>query len=487
MKGLAKFGVLIITVFALALMITSVPFGSGAHLNITVSTYPTNYSNVSTSWAIFNFTFNTSVIHHCVFVFRNASASSYNFTGTKVGTNTSTAQICEVNVTFSQDTAAGMWFNITPWANDTVSGVWYEGGYTHFRIDTIAPQVRVIRVLRRNDTFNKYAIPAIINSSSAVGSSIATQRQDHLRIIFNVSDNSTIKNSCKIIILRENTPGTFTNVANSTTNRTTTWGNSLSTLNKEYSFAIPASEFTEGKYQGRFWVYPHCTDASDNIGQGNQTEKGGRWGVVTPVAAATWTPLGIFDVNGSLSSDDLWNYTWNLSWANNISTVALWHPGNKSLDKQFLTHTWNQSTYSNQPIDIYNNSALFVYSTNGWTLLRMNTTYIESGINLTLFYNNTGATNQYAWTSLVNLKANTSLYVANLSLSCGEFTKMIAWFNSTKENCLGGCWETYSLGTGNPNNDTVIPFGTTYWILTTEQNVTMTSLTPNRMGQCAEY
>ena len=490
MKGLAEMGVLIIFVAAAILMLSSFTFDASAApqasggnwTNASIISYPTNFSNVSDPWVVFNYSINDSQIQTCLLEIGNTSGAYQNLSCSENAGDLS----CTCNATYLTDTPAGLWYNITLFAfNDTHQGI--ISNTSLFRVDTTAPVITVLNITKHNSNgINESSVGNLtINGSqwiTGVGGGDLSPYQDFLNITFTVLDDSVTELSkCGVDIIREtiSSAGIKTDYSyrNYTFSQNLTRHGVTTDRTREYDSLIPATYITDGVYQGKFWLQPHCTDESDFIGYSGKNY----WGVVNPIPANTWTPLAVVHSNG-LPIDAWINQS---SFLGNISYVALVYSNGSG----FITYQYGASSDPAIDLNLSNASSVYVFSSNGWTMARLNHTNLEGGNDYGIKYNDSGGAVSGNWRMFPNLRANTTKYIANTSASCGRAFDWIAWFNSSDDTCAGGCWSTYSNGWGF-NNETEIPFGTAVWYLTNETNITVSppayDLTTSAVGNCLQ-
>ena len=484
MRGISELGVIAIFLVATVLMLGTFTMETGAApggveggnwTNVSIDSYPTNHSNNSVFWVAFNWTFNDS-ISKCIVEIGN-QLGYQNLTGTVSAISAST-DACWVNATYFNDTTVGNYYNASVLAiNDSGDGAFYSA-VTDFIVDTATPVLTMVGISNHNDT---YKISALNGFS---------QLQNYLNVSWTYVDNTSrysdsatdANGFCKVEVLWETltlkngsaVTSTKQSYANFTDNVTVrTWDASSSSSRRVEAF-IPANSITDGIYQGKVWLKPYCTDAAAH--EGSITGYG-NFVVVNPIPENTWTPLGVLQSATTLGA----YINWSLAFDGNISYIAAYEFNNAS----FRTHEFNQSAHDNEVIDTANSSAVYVYPSTSWTLLRINTTSLDAPGNITVYFNDSGGRLRGNWRAFSNLRANTTKYMINATeaggSSCGKRIDYLAWFNSSDTRCLGGCWESYYNGWG-INNETTIPFGTAYWMLTNQSNITMTVATPLSLG-----
>jgi len=478
MRGIAEIGAFAIFLIATVLMLSTFTMNSNAApvgneggnwTNVSFSSYPTNHTNSSANETTFDFVLNGTMTY-CIGEIGNATGYQ-NLTGT-LSTTTSTNDTCTINVSFTEDSLVNTWFNVSVYV---YNGTAYGGqtnmrtsNLTMFAVDTQTPTIALVGVpVNHNDTFNHYLY---WNESVVLN-------QNYLNVSWTYTDNtSNTADNCKLEILWETINSTGASIKYSYANITAnvTSKTAVTSLNRRIEVNVPATSITDGIYQGKFWVKPYCIDITGR--EGSTSTYSNAWGVVNPLPANTWTPLGVM-----YSTDtNLGNYsTYPLAYGGNISFIAKYQNDNSS----FVTHQFNQTTYRTEGINISNESSVYVYPSTSWTLLRINATSLESPGNISIFYNDTGGVTRGNWRSFANYRGNTTKYILNTSSTCGAFFEYLAWFNSSDTRCAGGCWETYYNGWG-INNETTIPFGTAYWLITNGSNATMTPASPLSVGTC---
>lgn len=480
MKGFAKIGVAVLFLAAIILVlsqfspVTAQAGGteSGNWTNLTF-TYPvTNHSNVSNPWLFFNYSIDETDIEGCNIEVGNA-------TGYQNLSCTTHSYYCECNTTYHADTTAGLWNNISLFVYNATHDLAISS-YTFFRIDTTTPVISIRSFTRHNDTYNLYTNSTVWSRYDGTFSNL----QDYIEIAWDYVDTTSANstNNCEVEVIREtvSSTGVLTEISyrNFTYDQNITSFNATSIGTRYFEAKIPASLITDDVYQGLFYLRPHCTDAVSKIGYMGKNY----WGVVTPIPADTWTPIG--NIGSKTSLVDWINYS---SRNGNISYVAV-YPSNAS---GWLTHQYDTTTNDGATIDTSNSSALYVFTTNGWTLLRLNATNLETRINVNVSYNDTTGIASGNWRPFVNLRANTTKYLTNATDGsttdqCGRAFEWIAWFNSSNTDCAGGCWVTYNNGWG-INNETLVPFGTVIWYLTNTSHIIMTPpyrATAGAVGVC---
>ena len=479
MKASVRYGAIaIFSIIAVFIVLTSFNFVYGSDYrddsnwtDIVVSNYPINDTNNSADWVDFNWTINGSM-HFC-FVEVGSNVGKHNLTGTVSTSGVAVNDSCYLNITTfgskSNDTTANKWFNVTLRAyNDTHEHGFFASNIIDFRVDSITGSATTIGLTKENETFDiaNYIDPNM------------DTRQDYVNYTFLYTDNTSYNSNCKVEILHEqilnkSKSGPYVNTysySNYTSYIVDSTATPVGTETRRYEAFIPASYITDGIYQGKFWVKPYCTDASGNEG----TTSDMKWAVVNPLPANTWVPLGVLLNDTTLAG---WIND-NSAYKGNISYISHYQYDNAS----FITHQYDTVLHATDLINYTNESAIYVLSTNGYKLIRMNDTKLDAVSNIHVYYDDTPQVARGSWSTFGNLRANTTKYIINSSTSCGSAFTWLAWFNATDDRCLGGCWETYFNGFGF-NNETEIPFGTNVWLLTNTSNITISEYpSPNQVG-----
>ena len=454
MMGSTKVGLLILAFITLGIVV-GLPnvFGGPAagesaggnwSFNASMVTYPTNKSNLTSNIGnLFNFTFNNTA-QVCIGEIWNETGG-LNVTGEIVTVNIAN-DTCQINVTNSSDTLAGIWNNVTAYFyNDTNHGLEFFSEPIQFRIDSTDPIV-TISTVRQNNTAVLYD-----NVTTNI-------YQDWINISITLTDETTDNaNLCKVIIEHETFNSTGYNVYKTVYQNLTTMGQDIvkedtyTSNTRLLEARVPAEDLTNGEYQGKFFLSVECTDAMGNVGTSERV-----FGAINKINTNTWTPLA------SLNNDtNTYNWLWANSPYGNISYIAVLDNSTKT----FKTHRWNTSTNNDIFINMDNQSAFYVYAANPWYLARFNNTILNSTNvgNATIDMNNTNS----SWGFVGNYQTNTSKWIAK---NCNKLN-YTAFFNSTDTTCLGGCWETYYTGYNYGAENKTIPFGSAYWIKTLNTTV----------------
>lgn len=468
MKGLAKLGIVVLFLVAVVIMMSQFSatalYGvqGGNWTNVTI-TNQTDRQNITNPWWFTNWTLDETDIEGCW-------VELGNHTGYQNLSCTTHSTFCECNMTHLQDTHASSWYNYTLFVYNTSHDMAQSPTF-YFRVDTATPTISVVDMIRKNNTYS-----LTHNGTSWVKTYGLEVLQDYINISWTYTDNSSkSSDNCEVEIIRETVSSTGalteTSYRNWSVSHNLTNRNLITSPTRRFDAMIPASYITDGVYQGLFFLRPHCTDAVDKIGYAGKNY----WGVVNPIPTYTWTPLG--HIGSTTTLADWINYS---SEGGNISYVAV-YPSNAS---GWITHQYNTASNAGALIDTANLSALYAYTTTGWTTLRLNGSDFLATISTNVSYNDTNGIAYGNWRPYTNLRSNTTMYVINstegkyslhtsINVTCGEAFDWIAWFNSSDTRCAGGCWTTYNNGWG-INNETLVPFGTVVWYLTNTSHILMT-------------
>lgn len=510
MKGLVKYGVLglfLLAVIALLVAPQSIDASGGVFgVNISVtSVSPANDSVFSTQWMDIVFVFNTTVDTCLIQVGNWTPSKTYlNVSGVVTNNTANTISTCTFNITKTFDNKPSQLFNFTVFANDTNREAYWTDVYT-YRVDTTAPILNNTKRFRYNNTF------------TLSGEITDNHLQDYLNVTFDIQDNTTRYMSCGIVVEQDI-------ISSDGTTRTQTYYNNLTNTSDNFHMdgtdlvfkrsawgVLTADDISDGTYQGMFWVYPRCVDVAGNVGVGARMA-----GVINPILSARWTPISsivgvahgdawapsnldhnvgpkmntpinfsfiqIMGNDGQANpigwSENLTShrFLWNTSYMGNISWVAVVR------NNTFILHNFNQSTNNWTPINLTNWGSMYLYSTNGWNMIRLNYTTLESipppidtgygaaAASLILQYNSPGGNLTGNWNCVPNFRSNITLNIINTSKTCGNITQQIAWFNALDTRCAKGCWvgpydNEFNYVSERMENESVVPIGTPYWLL----------------------
>ena len=323
----------------------------------TVSPTFTNDSVWNQSWAYINITSNENLSQAFVDLFVDGGNITFNMTNSSGNTFNQTNWV--VNITLINDTLAGQKTNYSILLFNT-SGNMTQTGLYYITIDTATPTVHMQELNSAPGGLT------IINSTNCT---YGCTKENIALLTANITDNTT--HTCIFRVWYEtlNTSLMYPGYPNlywtlSTTNFTGTLGGSASDQTRNCTYNLTGTELhnilTDGVVKIQAWV-------NDSVGK-EAVSNNNLTFVFNTIPSAKWKLLGNTETAMNLGAFA------NYGSSGNITYVSIYK--NEWDNKSYVTYRWNNSGASankDVSMDAGNTSAAFVYSPNGWYLIRSNT------------------------------------------------------------------------------------------------------------------
>lgn len=250
-----------------------------------------------------------------------------------------------INITSIPDTPVAQWNNYTLYMENS-TGTNASQGLYQVKIDTTTPVVEFIETQIYNFTNNTY--------------------ENYIYLKANVSDNTTSSCTFRIYVENINKTNTYFPAAYMTLSSTNYTGTlTTDAVLRNCTVNITGSDLYS--MVGANGVVTVEFYAIDNVNKSDVSSTNESF-VFNNISRLGWTPIGVLGSGTTLAK-----FT-NKAFLGNLSYVSLFN--NKWDNKTFLTYRYGYGANNVTDIDNATYSGLFVYSPNGWKLIRKNDTHV---------------------------------------------------------------------------------------------------------------